>query len=138
MFNEEFLKKYKGDEVGYWAANPGRLFWARLYDAPPELAVSMAKDFLLTNPQHESVAVNQAREVLGVPKMLNSTAVYVETGKRAALAMNQRDGSRYEHEAGWFRRAKALEVGFNKELAQRAYDEGYSFARVTPMAEHLN
>ena len=69
--------------------------------------------------------------------MLNSIEVYVECGKRAAKAMNQRDGSRYEHENQWFRRAKGLETGDNKQKAQAAYDEGYNYARVVPVVDRF-
>ncbi len=69
--------------------------------------------------------------------MLNSIEVYVESGKRAATAMNQRDGSRYEHENQWFRRAKGLETGDNKLKAQAAYDEGYNYARVVPAVDRF-
>jgi hypothetical protein len=69
--------------------------------------------------------------------MLNSIEAYVECGKRAAKAMNQHDGSRYEHENGWFRRAKGLETGDNKLKAQAAYDEGYNYARVVPAVDRF-
>jgi len=71
------------------------------------------------------------------PIMMNTVEVYVESGKRAATAMNQRDTSRYDFENRWFRRAKGLEQGPNKELAQAAYDEGYAYARVTPRVEYF-
>ena len=72
-----------------------------------------------------------------MPALMNSIAAYVECGKRAATAMNQHDGSRYEHENHWFRRAKALETGDNKLKAQAAYDEGYNYARVVPAVDRF-
>ena len=138
MDKSEFLTKYKGDEVGYWADSPARLFWARLFDSTSDAAVAMAKDFLLTSPEHESSSLNAAREVLGIPKMLNSIAVYVECGKRAAVAMNQSDAARHTHESSWFRKARGMEVGFNKDLAQRAYDEGYRFNRAVPAVDRFS
>lgn len=69
--------------------------------------------------------------------MVNSIAVYVESGKRAAKAMNQNDGSRYEFENRWFRSAKALETDGNKLKAQAAYDEGYNYARVVPAVDRF-
>jgi hypothetical protein len=137
MDKSEFLAQYKGDEVGYWADTPSRLFWARVYDAPPELAQQMSRDFLLTSPDEPSPSVTAAREILGVPSMMNKVEAYVEAGKKAAVAMNQSDPGRYDHENGWFRRAKSLEVGFNKEIAQRAYDEGYQYHRAVPRVERF-
>lgn len=137
MDKSQFLAQYRGTEVGYWADTPARLFWARVYDAPPEVATQMSKDFLMTAPEEPSPSVTAAREILGVPKPMNSVEAYVEAGKKAAIAMNQSDMGRYEHENGWFRKAKALEVGFNKEIAQRAYDEAYKFHRVVPTVERF-
>lgn len=71
------------------------------------------------------------------PKMVNSVEAYVDSGKRAAKAMNDRDMSRYDFENGWFRRAKALESDEGKLLAQRAYDEGYTYARVVPPVDRF-
>lgn len=77
------------------------------------------------------------KQVETKPKMVNSVEAYVESGKRAAKAMNDRDMSRYDFENGWFRRAKALESDEGKLLAQESYNEGYTYARVVPAVDRF-
>lgn len=64
--------------------------------------------------------------------MLNTLDIYRECGKRAAVALNERDNGRYDHEHGWFRRALALESPENRLAAREAYDAAYKEHRVMP------
>ena len=57
--------------------------------------------------------------------MLNRPEAYKEAGAKCALARRQRDEARAAHFKSWFSRAKALEQGEDKVLAQKLFDEGY-------------
>lgn len=62
--------------------------------------------------------------------MLNSPQFYVELGAKAAEARNQRDEARAKFHAEHFRRAKALEQGDDKILADTLYREAYKASRI--------
>ncbi len=69
--------------------------------------------------------------------MINTLEAYKECGKRAAVAMNQRDSCRYDSERDWFNRAIALENVNDRLLAGQYYESGYSSARATTRAEYF-
>jgi len=62
--------------------------------------------------------------------MLNSPQFYVELGAKAAEARNQRDEARAKFHAEHFRKAKALEQGDDKTLADTLYRDAYEANRI--------
>lgn len=64
--------------------------------------------------------------------MLNSKELYLEAGRRAAIARNQNDEGRYAFERDWFNRAHALEKDENKAVARQAFDDGFKEKRNVP------
>ena len=62
--------------------------------------------------------------------MLNSPQFYVELGAKVAEARNQRDEARAKSHAEHFRRAKALEQGDDRILADTLYREAYEASRI--------
>ena len=62
--------------------------------------------------------------------MLNFPQFYVELGTKAAEARNQHDEARAKFHADHFRRAKALEQGDNKILADTLYHNAYETNRI--------
>lgn len=62
--------------------------------------------------------------------MLNSPQFYVELGAKVAEARNQRDEARAKFHAEHFRRAKGLEQGGDRILADTLYREAYEANRI--------
>ena len=62
--------------------------------------------------------------------MLNTQEFYQDLGVKAAIARNQRDEARAKFHAEHFRRAKALEQGDDKILADTLYREAYKASRI--------
>lgn len=62
--------------------------------------------------------------------MLNSPQFYAELGAKAAEARNQRDEARAKFHAEHFRKAKALEQGDDKTLADTLYRDAYKAIRI--------
>ena len=69
--------------------------------------------------------------------MINPATAYAEAGKRAALAMNQRDQARFDLENRWYRLAKALEDDSGKLVASQAFEESYRENRNIPPVEYF-
>ena len=69
--------------------------------------------------------------------MLNSLDLYYAAGRSAAQALNEGDHARFQHWAGWKRRAVRLETSADALDAERAYDDGYRAARRVPRPEHF-
>ena len=63
--------------------------------------------------------------------MLNSREFYMNLGREAAKARNQRDEARAEFHARHFRAAKALEQGEDRQVADRLYRDAYAEERCT-------
>lgn len=62
--------------------------------------------------------------------MLNFPQFYVELGTKTAEARNQHDEARAQFHADYFRRAKALEQGDDKILADALYHNAYKANRI--------
>jgi len=62
--------------------------------------------------------------------MLNYPQFYVELGTKTAEARNQHDEARAKFHADYFRRAKALEQGDDKILADTLYYNAYEANRI--------
>ena len=69
--------------------------------------------------------------------MLNKPEAYTEAGRKAAEARNQRDESRAQFHADWFRRARCLESDADRAEANRLYDEAYKANRNVPKVEYF-
>ena len=69
--------------------------------------------------------------------MLNSPHLYDELGAKVAEARNQKDEARAKFHADHFRRAKDLEQGDDKTLAQTLYDDAYEANRSVPRVEYF-
>lgn len=69
--------------------------------------------------------------------MLNSFAAYTDCGKKAAIAMNQKDMARYKFHREWFTRAILLEKIEIRNAVRSAYERGYEEARVIPSATYF-
>lgn len=64
--------------------------------------------------------------------MLNPLSTYEEAGRKAAQACNEGDRGRHNFQASWFRKAKSLEAGDDRQAAQDAYDAGWASVRNVP------
>lgn len=69
--------------------------------------------------------------------MLNQPEFYSDLGTKAAEARNQHDEARAKFHAEHFRRAKGLEQGEDRILADTLYREAYKASRVTPRVEYF-
>lgn len=61
--------------------------------------------------------------------MLNALSAYTEAGQQAARARNERDEARADFHARWFRAARALERGEDRQAATDAYTTAYRETR---------
>lgn len=69
--------------------------------------------------------------------MKNSQENYQASGRRAAIAMNEKSIERYNVERDWFNAAQRSEVGHRAHAdAYRWFDAGYRNARVISPALH--
>lgn len=69
--------------------------------------------------------------------MLNQPELYSDLGTKAAEDRNQHDEARAKFHAEHFRRAKGLERGEDRILADTLYREAYAASRVTPRVEYF-
>ena len=61
--------------------------------------------------------------------MINSAEVYFDCGYKAGLATRNRDAAMARVQREWFVRAKALETGADKDVAEQEYKRGYADAQ---------
>ena len=57
--------------------------------------------------------------------MVNSLALYEDTGRKAGEAANKGDWATVKFHRDWMRRAEALEQGDDKKLARDMFDSTY-------------
>lgn len=68
MNKEQFIEKYKdGVPEPEWRTSASRIFWARSYDASPEVLKEMSKDFIEACPDDGSTSMHKAKHTLGMP-----------------------------------------------------------------------
>jgi len=60
--------------------------------------------------------------------MMNDETVYWQVGFSAGKAMRRHDAGLARMQRDWFTRAKALESGNDKRVAEEAYKRGYEEA----------
>ena len=61
--------------------------------------------------------------------MINDSQIYYLSGHAAGFARRNGDEMHAQFEIKWFSRAQALERGIDKDLARRAFDNGYKAGR---------
>lgn len=68
MTSAEFVEKWKGDLVGYWATDASTVFWARSFRMPSDQLTEMSRDFMSTiSDEHQaSCCIRAARRALGM------------------------------------------------------------------------
>lgn len=64
--------------------------------------------------------------------MINTIEAYIECGKKAAKALNNKDANTYDFERRWYRQAFLMEDPQGKIAASEAYDKAFKETRNVP------
>ena len=68
--------------------------------------------------------------------MINDETIYWQAGFKAGTAARKHDAGMVNLQKSWFIRAKSVEKGADKQVAEKAYNRGYAEAARVDIAKY--